>query len=135
MAQVNYLTPPLEEKDLVYKLARHFSEKTRVAAVTRGVNTIEEFIMVIDECQDLVRDLHRTQVKVENPYPRAQEKQRKPWYKPPTQENQNKERRNRSGDRNDYQKGKICAQLWLIKLTHNRLPVRRRRRETSSRYR
>ena len=78
MAQVKYLTPPLEERDLVYKLARHFSDKTRVATVTRGVSTIEEFIMVIDECQDLERDLHRTQVRVENPYPRVQEKPSKP---------------------------------------------------------
>ena len=36
MAQVKHRTPPIEERDLVYKLARHFSERTRVATTTRG---------------------------------------------------------------------------------------------------
>ena len=44
-------------KRQVYKLARHFSERTRVATTTRGVHTLEKFIMVVDECQDLERDL------------------------------------------------------------------------------
>ena len=57
MAQVKHLTPPIEERDLVYKLARHFSERTRVATTTRGVDTLEKFIMVVDKCQDLERDL------------------------------------------------------------------------------
>ena len=50
MAQVKHLTPPIEERDLVYKLARHFSERTRVAPTTRGVDTLEKFIMVVDKC-------------------------------------------------------------------------------------
>ena len=53
MAQVKHLTPPMAERDLVYKLARHFSERTRVATTTRGVDTLGKFIMVVDECQDL----------------------------------------------------------------------------------
>lgn len=57
VSHVKHLTPPLEDRDLVYKLARHFSERTRVAATCRGVDTIEGFIMLVDECQDLEREL------------------------------------------------------------------------------
>lgn len=98
MAQVKHLTPSLDESDLVYKLSRHFTEKARVATVTRGVKTIEEFIMVIDECQDLERELQRTQVRVENAYPKNQERQQqKPWVKTPqTEHYKPKERRSGS---------------------------------------
>ena len=64
MAQVKHLTPPTEERDLVYKLARHFSERTRVATTTRGVDTLEKFIMVVDECQDLERDLQLSLIHI-----------------------------------------------------------------------
>ena len=66
MAQVKHLTPPIEERDLVQKLARHFSERTRVATTTRGVDTLEKFIMVVDECQDLERDLQRVNNQLSN---------------------------------------------------------------------
>jgi hypothetical protein len=69
MAQIKHLTPPMEERDLVYKVARHFSERTRVATTTRGVDTLEKFIMVVEECQDLERDLQRVNHQQGN-YPR-----------------------------------------------------------------
>ena len=49
-----------------YKLARHFSERTRVATTTRGVDTLEKFIMVVDECQDLERDQQRVSNQLSN---------------------------------------------------------------------
>ena len=66
MAQVKHLPPPIEERDLVYKIARHFSERTRVATTTRGVDTLEKFIMVVDECLDLERDLPRVSNQLSN---------------------------------------------------------------------
>ena len=49
-----------------YKLARHFSERTRVATTTRRVDTLEKFIKVVDECQDLERDLQRVSNQLSN---------------------------------------------------------------------
>lgn len=70
MVLMKSIKPPLEERDLDYKLARNFSELTRVATASRGINNFEEFLMVINECQNWGRDIRRMQETVENSYPK-----------------------------------------------------------------
>lgn len=68
MGQVKRPWSPLEKKNSVYKLARHFFEGTRVAKTTIGVDTIEGFITVVEVYQYLERDLKRVNTPVESQY-------------------------------------------------------------------